>query len=228
MKVILFGATGMIGQGTLRECLLAPDVDAVLSIVRSPTGQQHPKLRELAHADFTDFEPIAPQLAGYDACFFCLGISSSGLSEAEYTRVTHDFPLAAARTLLRQSPGLTFIYVSGAGADSSEGSRTMWARVKGKAENALARLPFKAVYSVRPAMVRAMHGATSRTPLYRALYVVLGPLFPLIRALFPRHVTTTENIGRAMLQAVRHGAPQPVLECHDINALAVAAAPPAG
>ena len=112
MKVILFGATGMIGQGALRECLLAPDVDAVLSIVRSPTGQQHPKLRELAHADFTDFEPIAPQLAGYDACFFCLGISSSGLSEAEYTRVTHDFPLAAARTLLRQSPGLTFIYVT--------------------------------------------------------------------------------------------------------------------
>jgi uncharacterized protein YbjT (DUF2867 family) len=137
MKVILFGATGMVGQGALRECLLDPEVEAVLTVGRSATGQQHAKLRELVHKDLLSYSAIEGELAGYDACFFCLGVTSAGMSEAEYTRVTYDIALAAAQTLVRTSPGMTFIFVSGLGTDSTEQGRTMWARVKGRTENAL-------------------------------------------------------------------------------------------
>src|SRR5271168_55952 len=146
MNVILFGASGMVGQGVLRECLLDPDIGKVLSVVRGPTRQQHAKLRELVHRDFYDFSTIETELYGFEACFFCLGVSSAGMTEEAYTRVTFDLTMAAARTLVKLNPGMTFIYVSGQGTDSSERRRTMWARVKGKTENALFRLPFKAAY----------------------------------------------------------------------------------
>ena len=219
MKIILFGATGMVGQGVLRECLLAPDVERVLVIGRSATGQKHDKLRELVHADFTDFSCIEKDLAGHDACFFCLGVSSAGMAERDYARVTYDFTMAAAQALARQSPGMTFIYVSGAGTDSSERGRSMWARVKGRTENALLKLPFKAVM-FRPAFIQPMHGIVSRTRVYRILYGVFGPLYPAWKVLLPGFVTTTEKVGRAMLRVAREGTPRPVLENRDINALA--------
>lgn len=220
MKVVIFGATGMVGQGVLRECLLAPDVELVLAVVRAETGKADAKLRELVHADFTDFSPVAAKLTGYDACFWCLGVSSAGMNEADYTRVTYDYTMAAAKVLADKNAAMTFVFVSGASTDSTEKSSTMWARVKGKTENAVARLPFKAVYMFRPGFIQAMHGVVSRTPLYRALYVVLGPLYPVWKALFPGFVTTTENVGRAMLNAARRGAPKQILDSRDINALA--------
>jgi uncharacterized protein YbjT (DUF2867 family) len=223
MKVVLFGASGMVGQGALRECLLDRDVERVLTIVRRNTGQRHEKLVELVHENFFDFSPIETQLAGYDACLFCLGVSSAGMTERDYQRVTYDITLAAATALARRNARLTFIYVSGAGTDSSERGRTMWARVKGKTENALLALPFKAAYMFRPGFIQPQHGITSRTRTYRVLYAVFGPLFPVLRALFPRHVTTTEQVGRAMLQAAKQGAPKAVLESYDIIALAAEA-----
>jgi uncharacterized protein YbjT (DUF2867 family) len=220
MRVILFGASGMVGQGVLRECLLDPDVQAVLSIGRSATGQTHAKLRELAHADFTDFAPLAGELTGYDACFFCLGISSAGMKEAEYRHITYDFTLAAAQVLAQQDPEMTFIYVSGTGTDSTEKGRTMWARVKGETENALLRLPFKAAYMFRPGAIQPLHGITSKTRLYRAAYVVMAPLWPLLRALFPRSTITTEQVGRAMLAVAKRGADKQLIENVDIARLA--------
>lgn len=228
MRVLLFGATGMIGQGVLRECLLDPGVESVVAVLRNTLqskagGQQHPKLRELLHKDFLDFSPIETELSGFDACFFCLGVSSTGMSEENYQRITYDFTLAAARPLAKLNPSMTFIYISGAGADSSErrgymGRRSsMWARVKGKTENELLRLPFQAAYIFRPALIIPLHGIQSRTRLYRVFYVLLGPLLPLFKGRFPKYVTTTEQIGRAMLKIARDGWPKHVLETADIN-----------
>jgi uncharacterized protein YbjT (DUF2867 family) len=217
MKVLLLGATGMIGQGALRECLLAPDVEQVLALVRSPTGQSHLKLRELVHGDLFDLAPIEAELMGLDACLFCLGISSSGLDEAAYSHITHELTFSVAQVLARLNPAMTFIYISAAGADSSERGRIMWARVKGRIENALQRLPFKAVYSFRPGAIQPLHGIQSRTRLYRVLYTLLGPLLPLLRRLAPASITTTEQLGRALLRVAREGAPQPILEMRDIT-----------
>ena len=207
----------MVGQGVLRECLRDSSVERVLAIGRSAAGQRHDKLRELAVRDFTDFSSIEPSLAGYDACFFCLGITSAGMSEAEYRRVTYDIALAAARTLVKLNPGMTFIFVSGAGADSSAKGRVRWARVKGETENALLALPFKGVYVFRPAAIQPLHGIRSKTRWINAAYAVLGPLYPVWKALFPKYVTTTEQVGRAMINVARRGAPQRVLENQDIN-----------
>jgi uncharacterized protein YbjT (DUF2867 family) len=220
MKVILFGATGMVGQGVLRECLLDPEVTAVLSIVRSSNGAPHPKFREITHHDFWSYDDIAPELTGFDACFFCLGVSSNGMKEADYERVTCGITVAAAQTLCRLNPGMTFVFVSGAGADSSERGRLMWARVKGKTENALLRVPFAAVYVFRPGFIQPLHGIKSRTPLYRLLYSALKPVFPWLTRTFPGHILTTEQIGRAMLAVARNGAPKRILGTHEIRAAA--------
>jgi uncharacterized protein YbjT (DUF2867 family) len=220
MKVILFGATGMVGQGVLRECLEDAGVEQVLAVTRSPTGKQHPKLTELLHQDFTDFTAVALKFAGYDACFFCLGVSSAGMKEADYRKVTYDYTLAAAQVLVKASPGMTFIYVSGEGTDSSEKGRSMWARVKGQTENALLELPFKAAYMFRPGLIKPGPGIVSKTGLYRALYAVLTPLVPLVRAIAPNLVTSTQEVGRAMLNVVRRGAPTQVLATREINAAA--------
>ena len=216
MNIVLFGASGMIGQGVLRECLRAPDVERVVVVGRAPIGVKHDKLREVIHADFTDFTAIETDLA-CDACFFCLGVSSAGMSEADYTRVTHDFTLAAARSVLRASPRSIFIYVSGAGSDSTEKSRGMWARVKGKTENALLAMPFKAAYMFRPGGIQPMHGATSKTRSYRIAYTVAWPLMPILKVFGV--ITTTERMGLAMLNAVRRGAPGPFISTDQINQL---------
>ena len=217
MNVILFGATGMVGQGVLRECLLDPGVQSVLAIGRSATGQRNPKLRELIHRDFLDFSAVANELSGFDACFFCLGVSSAGMREEDYRRVTYDFTMAAARTLARLNSGMTFVYVSGMGTDSSERGRTMWARVKGKTENEILRLPFKAAYMFRPGVIVPLDGIQSKTRLYRLFYALTGPVLPLLKAAFPKYVTTTAQVGRAMIKVARQGAAKSVLENSDIN-----------
>jgi uncharacterized protein YbjT (DUF2867 family) len=219
MNVLLFGATGMVGQGVLRECLLDSGVATVVSIGRSASGVSHPKLREIVHADLTSYAPIESQLSGFDACFFCLGISSAGLAEEQYTRVTYDITFRAAETLGRLNPAMTFVYVSGQGTDSSEHGRIMWARVKGRTENALLRLPFKAAFMFRPGVIVPRFGARSRTALYRIPYALTRPLLPLLRRAFPNHVLTTDEIGQAMLLVARHGAPKPLLETGDIRSL---------
>jgi uncharacterized protein YbjT (DUF2867 family) len=216
MKVILFGATGMIGQGLLRELLLDSGIELVLSVGRRATGQKHTRLREVVHRDFTDFSPIEEELTGFDACFFCLGVSSAGMSEADYRRVTYDFALAAAGALVKRNPRMTFLYISGAGTDSTERGRTMWGRVKGATENALLRLPFKAAYMFRPAYIQPLHGIQSSTKWTRAMYAVMGPLYPVWMTLFPKYVTTTEELGRAMIRVAKHGFRKPIIESGDV------------
>jgi len=219
MKVILFGATGMVGQGVLRECLLDPGVESVLAVGRSPTGQAHAKLRELVHDNFVDFSAIEPQLTGYDACFFCLGVSSIGLDEARYRHLTYDIPMAAATTLSKLTPGMTFIYVTARGTDSTGQGSRMWARVKGKTENDLLKLPFKATYMFRPAAIQPLHGVRSKTAWIHATYVATAPLWALLNRIAPAYATTTEKVGRAMIKVAREGYPRPVLESEDINAV---------
>lgn len=220
MKVILFGATGMIGQAVLRECLAAADVAKVLSIGRQICGVKDTKLEELVRKDLFDYSDLAEQLRGYDACFFCLGVSSSGMTEAQYHRITFELTQAAARALHAASPNLTFVFVTGVGTDSSERGRVMWARVKGKAENMLLAMGFKAAYMIRPGYIQPLHGIRSRTRLYRVFYAAIGPIYPLLAALLPNQLTTTEKLGRAMLALVRHGAESVYLENRHINQLA--------
>lgn len=217
MKVIVFGATGMVGQGVLRECLRDPDVTQVLTVGRSATGQQHPKLREIAHKDFLDFSAVENDITGYDACFFCLGVSSIGMDAERYRHLTYDITLAAARPLARLNPGMTFVYVTGASTDSTGQGRVMWARVKGKTENDLLKLPFKAAFMFRPGAIQPLHGVRSKTPWVQALYVATGPLLSFLHRVAPNYVTTTEEVGRAMLSVAKRGYPKPILEMEDIH-----------
>jgi uncharacterized protein YbjT (DUF2867 family) len=219
MNILIFGATGMVGLGVLRECLLDPDVERVVTVGRLATGVRHDKLREIVHADFTSFSAIERELTGFDACFFCLGVSSSGMTEADYSRITYDFTLAAATVLARLNPQMTFTYVSGEGTDSTERGRVMWARVKGRTENALLRLPFKGAYMFRPGIIQPMHGIRSKTRLYRVFYAIGYPLVAVLRPLLPKYITTTEQVGRAMLKVAKVGADKRHLATADINRL---------
>ena len=219
MKVILFGATGMVGQGVLRECLLDSEIESVLAVGRSPTGQRHPKLRAILHDNFLDYSAIESQWAGYDACFFCLGVSSVGMSEERYRHLTHDITLAAATTLARLNPQMVFVYVTGRGTDSTGQGRLMWARVKGKTENDLLKLPFKAAYMFRPAGIQPLHGIRSKTGWVQAIYVGAAPLLSLLNRVAPKYMTTTEQVGRAMIKVAKDGYPGAVLESEDINRL---------
>jgi uncharacterized protein YbjT (DUF2867 family) len=209
MKVILFGSSGMVGQGVLRECLLDPEVAEVLAVVRAATGQRHAKLREVVHKDFGDFSGL--QVDG-DACFWCLGVSSAGMKEADYTRITYDYTVAAAKVLAR--PATTFIFVSGRGAEGN----AMWARVKRRTEEALFAMPFKAVYVFRPAMIQPLHGIKSRTRAYNFLYPLLYPVILVAKLTNAGWVTDTGRLGRAMLRVARKGFPKRILENVDINA----------
>src|SRR5437764_6930523 len=208
MRVVLFGATGMVGQGVLRECLLDPEIESVLAVGRSPTGQRHAKLHEIVHNDFLDFSRIESQLAGYDACFFCLGVSSIGISEERYRRLTYDITLAAARTLAKLNPQMVFINVTGRGTDSSERGKLMWARVKGKTENDLLKLPFKAAYMFRPAGIQPLHGIRSKTGWVQAIYVGTAPLLPVLNRFIPPYMPAPGQAGRAMVQVARGGCPK--------------------
>ena len=219
MKVIIFGATGMVGQGVLRECLLDPDVESVLAIVRKTNLPQHAKLREIVHQDVSDLSAIEDRLAGFDACFFCLGVSAVGMKEEEYRRLTFDLTVSVAQTLAKLNLTMTFIYVSGAGTDSTERGRQMWARVKGRTENALLQMRFKAVYLFRPAYIQPLYGARTKTAWYAAFYAVVKPFYPLLKTLLPHYVTTTECVGRAMLNITKRGFAKPVLENRDINVM---------
>jgi len=214
MKVILFGATGMVGQGVLRECLREDGVEGVLAVGRSSTGLTHPRLRELIRENMFDFGAAAADMQGYDACFFCLGVSSGGMSEADYTRLTFDLTLGWAHVLARINPAMTFVYVSGAGT----GGKAIWAQVKGRTEAALLAL-FASAYMVRLGALRSMHGEVSKTRWTRIGYSLFRPLLPLIRAIAPGSVITTEELGRAMLRVARQGAPKRVLEGRDLRAL---------
>jgi uncharacterized protein YbjT (DUF2867 family) len=206
----------MVGQGVLRECLLDPDVEGVLAIVRSSSLPRHDNLCEIVHHDLSDLSAIEDSLSGYDACFFCLGVSAVGMNEEAYRRLTYDLTVSVARTLAKLNPTMTFIYVSGAGRDSTERGRIMWARVKARTENALMQMPFKTVFLFRPAYIQPLHGVRTKTRWYGAVYAVARPFYPLLR-LFPNYVTTTECVGRAMLNVTKRGFPKPVLENRDIN-----------
>ena len=209
----------MVGQGVLRECLLDPEVEGVLAIGRNATARQHEKLHEIVHNDLSDLSAIEGRLSGYDACFFCLGVSAVGMNEEAYRRVTYDLTISVARTLARLNPTMTFIYVSGANTDSSERGRMMWARVKGKTENALLQMQFKAAYMFRPGYIQPLHGIRTKTKWYGAFYAMMGPLYPVWKLLFPKYVTTTECIGRAMLIVAKRGALKSALENQDINSI---------
>jgi uncharacterized protein YbjT (DUF2867 family) len=220
VNVVIFGATGMLGWGTLLECLEDARVRSVLAVVRRTTGISHPKLTELLHQDFFHYEAVQSRFRELDACFFCLGVSSVGMTEADYHRMTYDLTLAAAQSLVAANPGMTFCYISGAGTDSSAQGRSMWARVKGKTENALLALPFKAAFMLRPGYIQPVKGVRSSTGWYQAFYTVMRPLYPLLRRVAPKVVTTTANVGKAMIALADHGFARRILEPADINALA--------
>jgi uncharacterized protein YbjT (DUF2867 family) len=224
VKVVVLGATGMVGQGVVRECLADDGIDAVLSLSRSPSGVDHPKFTEILHPDLAgellDPASIEAEIAGADALFFCLGVSSARMKEADYRRVTYDLTVAVATAMAAANPGSTFVYVSGEGADSTERGRVMWARVRGATENALLALPGLTAYILRPAFIQPRNGATSRVTLYRWMYRVAAPLFPVVRAVLPNYATTTEHLGRAMIALARTGGPNRILRSRDLNALA--------
>ncbi len=220
MNIILFGSSGMVGKGVLLESLDNPRVKTIVAINRSSLGMSHPKLTEIIHSDFADFNSIKNQLAGFDACFFCLGVSANGLDETQYRKITYDFTLAAAQTLYELNPEMTFIYVSGQGTDSSEKGRMMWARVKGKTENDILKLGFKQAFMFRPGAIIPLRCIKSRTPMYQFLLNILGWLLYVIRWVSPNSVTDTTKIGKAMINAHTHGYHKTIVDPVDINSLA--------
>ena len=217
MKVILFGATGMIGEGALIECLEDPDIERVLTVVRRPTGRGHDKLTELVHEDFTDYSNLEEQLTGWDACLFCLGVSAGGMSERKYRVITYDFTVAAGETLVRLNPGMRMCFISGAGTATA--SRQMWARVKGEAEDALLAMPWRSAHMFRPAMIQPLKGVTSGVTSYRVMYAMMGWSLPLWKRLLPKYVTTSVVLGRALIRVARDGHELVNIENGDINTI---------
>jgi len=218
MKIIIFGSTGMIGQGVLLESLKNPEIEKVLVVNRQSCGIASPKLKELIHKDFYDLSSLTEELTGYDACLYCLGVSSVGMAEADYQKITYDLTIYIAETLLKLNKDMSFSYISGANTDSSENGKTMWARVKGKTENALLAMPFKRVYMLRPGFIEPLKGIKSKTPLYQFIYTVFKPLFFILRH-FENIATNTEVLGKAMILVVQKGYTTKILESKDINAI---------
>jgi len=220
IKVLLFGASGMVGAAVLRECLADPRVARVVTVGRTAAALHSAKLEQIIHADLANYDSIENSLTDFDACFFCLGVSAAGMSEDAYGRVTYGYTLAAANALLRLNPRMTFVYVSGAGTDSSAAGRIMWARVKGRTENALLALPFAAAYMLRPGIIQPLHGIKSKTRSYRVFYSLTAFLLPVLRTLLPNQVLSTTQIGAAMLNLAKHGYGKRILETRDIRAVA--------
>lgn len=220
MRILIFGASGMIGQAAMLAALADPDVREVLSLVRRPTGQTHPKLHEIIREDFLDYTDLADDFSKVDACLFCLGVISSSVDADRYVRITHDYSLAAGTALLAANPDASFIYVSGAGTDSTETSKTLWRRVKGKTENALMALPFRGAFMLRPSFIQPIDGVTSRTPLYRVFYAAISPLLTPLRRVAPGAVITSTDLARAMLALARDGRGKAVLGARQLNKIA--------
>jgi hypothetical protein len=216
IKAIILGATGMVGEGVLHESLNHPEVESVLLINRKPCGITHDKLQEIIHQDFFNFSAIEDQLDGYNACYFCMGVSSIGMKEAEYRRITYDLTLYIANLLVKKNPEMVFCYVSGAGTDSTEKGRTMWARIKGKTENDLLKLPFKDAYMFRPGYIQPIKGMKNSYKIYK----VTGPIYPLLKSLFSKYVGTLEELSLAMINTLLTGSDKKILECKDIRELA--------
>ena len=214
LKVIVTGATGMVGEGVAHECLLNENVDQVLIINRKPSGMSHAKLKEIILPDFFNLSAIENQITGYNACFFCLGVSSVGMSEADYTRVTYDLTMNVARTLSRLNPDMTFCYISGAG--TNEHGKLMWARVKGKTETDLTKLPFKSIYNFRPGIIEPTKGLKNTLKPYR----YIGWLLPLIRLVLPNSICSLRELGLAMIHSAEVGYEKQILEVKDIKKLA--------
>ena len=221
MKVIIFGATGMVGQGVLAECLRDREITQVLTIGRSVSGISHPLVKEVEHRDLMDLSGIEQELKGYDACFFCLGVSSVGMSEHEYERITYDLTISVATVLAKLNPDMVFEYVSGSGTDSTEKGSVRWARGKGRTENELLKLPFRGAYMFRPAMIQPGPGIKSKTPLYQVVYSITRPLLPILKGLLPAHVTTSEKLGQAMIHVARSGFSKSWIENREINEMPV-------
>ena len=219
IRAIITGATGMVGHAALLECIENAEVEEVLVINRSALGLKHPKLKEVIHKDFFDLASIKKQLSGYNACYFCIGVSSVGMSEEKYHRFTYDLTVSFAETVALLNEGLTFCYVSGAGTDSSEAKTIMWARVKGKTENKLLSMPFKSAYMFRPGYIQPMKGVKTRVFIYQAAYKVLSPLYPILKGVFPNGVTNSAQLGRAMISVSKSGFPKMILETSDINSI---------
>ncbi len=213
LKAIITGATGMVGEGVLHECLKHPDVESVLVVNRKPCGVKHPKFKEILHKDFADLSQIEDQLTGYNACFFCAGVSSIGKNEEEYKKITYDLTLNFAKTLLKQNDELSFCYVSGVGTNSSENGKSMWARVKGKTENDLLKLPFKSAHMFRPGYIQPIKGLKNTYKIYK----IVSPLYPMLKKLFPKYVNTLSEIGLAMINVVRFNYDKKIVECVDIR-----------
>jgi uncharacterized protein YbjT (DUF2867 family) len=218
INAIITGATGMVGKGVLLECIDSPDVDSILIITRRPTGIKHNKVKEIVHPDFFDLAALKDQIVQYNTCYFCAGITSAGKTEREYRKITYDLTLAFAKSLVDINPEITFCYVSGAGTDSTEKGRSMWARVKGETENALLKMSFKKAYMFRPALIQPKRGINSSTKLYNFVYILMTPFYPILRA-FPKVFTTTEICGQAMINVITDGWDRPILENKDINKL---------
>ncbi|TGK55907.1 NAD-dependent epimerase/dehydratase family protein [Leptospira wolffii] len=216
MKVIITGATGMVGEGVLQECLEDPKITEILIVNRKPSGKSHSKLKEIVHSDFYDLSPIEDRLKGYDACFFCLGVSSIGLSEEVYHKLTHTLTLGFASVLAKANPKMSFCYISGAGTDSTEKGKTMWARVKGKTENDLTRLPFAKVYLFRPGYMHPTPGLKNTLPAYK--YITWA--YPILKTIFPNRVSSLKELGLAMIAAVSKGYDKNIIEVSDIHILA--------
>ncbi len=220
INVIITGSTGMVGKGVLFECLESEKVEKVLVVNRRPLDVKHEKLKEIIHSDFYDLSSISDQLSGYHACFFCLGVSSFRMTEEAYKKVTYDLTMHFARTFIDANPQSIFTYVSGTGTDSSEKGKVMWARVKGKTENDLLAMPFRDSYMFRPGYIQPMKGIKSATKLYNALYVVFKPLYPLLKALFPNAITSTVQVGKAMINVAVEGYGKKILHAREINEVA--------
>ncbi|MBI5731129.1 MAG: NAD-dependent epimerase/dehydratase family protein [Ignavibacteriales bacterium] len=216
IKTVITGSTGMVGEGVLHECLKHPDVESVLVINRKPCGVVHNKLKEIIHKDFFDLSQVESQLSGYNACYFCAGVSSVGKKENEYKRITYDLTMNFANTIQRLNPEIVFTYVSGVGTDSTEKGKSMWARVKGKTENDLLKLPFKAAYMFRPGYIQPTKGLKNTYKIYK----VLAPLYPIWKILFLKYVVTNEEVGKAMINVVLKGSEKKILECVDIRKVA--------